>query len=141
MTDYMDPNFLSTFAPPVPQPLGYHVVVKPKPATETKGMIALATRTKQAEMNVRTIGQILAIGGLAWKAEMRNSGLNFQSDPVMRDMKVGDWVVYRAHAGQRLKFTDEDTADEVIPFLLIMQDTDVIAKITEEQAGQLFDWV
>lgn len=128
---------------PVPKPLGYHVVVKPKPPKEQKGMIALAKRTKQAEMNVRTIGQLVAIGDLAWKANMVNSGLDFRRCDVMRSMDVGDWVIYRAHAGQRLKFTDQDPddSDEVMPFLLIMQDTDIVAKITEEQSNVFFDWV
>lgn len=135
-------SFLQTFAEPVPQPLGYHIVVRPRPPKEAKGSILLSVKSKQAELMSRTIGQVVAKGELAWKAKMSGSGLDFQSDPVMQGIAVGDWVIYRQHAGQRLRFTDEDPdGDEVVPFLLIMNDTDVLAKITEEQSNQFYDWL
>jgi co-chaperonin GroES (HSP10) len=145
-TDPSKIDFLSAFAEPIPAPLTYHVVVRPKPPRDKKGLIALAARTKRAELETRTIGQLVAVGDLAFKASMRNSGINFQEDNTAQSLKVGDWVVYRSHAGQRVKIAndeylnDEDTSDTV-PFLVIMPDTDILAKLTAEQADRLYDWV
>lgn len=131
---------------PVPEPLGYRIVVRPKPAGDKRGSLFLAQRTKNAEMAVRTIGQIVAIGAQAWKA--KTEALNFQDDPVASSMKVGDWVVYQHHSGQKLRLRPESGRpvlldDDEAPdsFLLLMSDTDILARLTEEQTEQFTDWL
>ena len=138
-----EPEFMRTFAEPIPQPLGYHVVIRPKPAQEQKGSILLAGTSMKAEMASRTVGQIVAKGYHAWLARFASTGIDYQDDPVVRGIKVGDWVIYRQHAGQRIKFTDEDPeeSDRPVPYLLIMSDTDILAKLTPEQAEQAYDWI
>jgi co-chaperonin GroES (HSP10) len=74
---------------------------------------------------------------------MASSGISFGDDPNMQDLSVGDWVIYRQHAGQKIKFTDEDPDESEGPvaYLLIMNDTDVLAKLSETQAEQAYDWI
>lgn len=138
---------LEAFAPPeppIPVPFTYHVIVRPKPPKNmTTGGIALAKRTQNAERAVRTIGQVVAIGALAWKA--RTDGLNFAECPAAQDIGVGDWVCYKQHSGQKLRLRDQDASagidDAGDDYLLIMADTDVLAKLSPGQQDQFFDWV
>ena len=140
---------LPTFdAPPVyntptPNPLGYQVVVKPRPPKTQRGRIAMAKRSQEAEQMLETIGQLLAVGSLAWGA---GGGLDLSADT--NKPKVGDWVVFRQHAGQkmRLRKAYQDEADPdgayVSEFILVMLDTDVLAQFaTLEEAEKFYAWI
>lgn len=127
----------------VPEPLGYRVIVRPKPAAKQVGLIALAARTKNADLATRTIGQVLKIGPLAWTATFE--GMDYRSDATAHSIKPGDWVIFRQGCAQKIKigrreaeFPDDEPEDQ---FLLLMSDTDIFAKLTPEQAGAFFDWV
>lgn len=127
----------------IPRPLGFRVIVKPKPAADCIGMIALASRTKNADLASRTIGQLVAIGPLAWKAKL--DGLDLSEDTTAQRLKVGDWVIFRQHSGQKIKLAAQaeafDGDEKTEQFLLLMTDTDILAALTEEQVEELYDWV
>lgn len=127
----------------IPDPLSYRVIVRPKPSADKIGMIALAARTKNADSMTRTIGQLVKIGPLAWKANM--DGLDHTKDETAQSLKVGDWVIYRQHGAQKIKMAPDpgvfDGDEETEKFLLLMSDTDILAKLTPEQADKLYDWV
>lgn len=130
---------------PVPDVLSYHVIVRPKPAqTKSAGGLIMAKTTKRAELAVRTVGQLMAVGALAWKA--RTPDLDFSMDPVASTVKVGDWVVFRQHAGQKLRLRRRH--DDAVPvedddeYLLWMADTDILGRFTDQaQAERFYDWV
>ncbi len=126
----------------IPQPIGYRIVVRPKPPKDKLGLIELAARTKNADLAVRTIGQIVAVGALAFRT--KTEGVDWTADGVAQSLKAGDWVVYTHHSGQKLQFSSGATdfsGERVERFLLVMNDTDVIAKLTPEQAEKYADWV
>lgn len=80
-----------------PLPLLWRALVVPRrPATVSKGGIALPSLAMDAQRHLEFVGQIVALGELAFKSD------------VFKDMaeipKVGDWVVYGRYAGQPLLF-------------------------------------
>lgn len=139
------PAFLETFAPPVPEPMGFNVIVQPlRPEKERESGLVLANITINADLQTKTVGKIVAKGALAWKA--KTDALDLGSDPVAAGVEVGDLVVFRQHAGQRLKL--RSIRDEKFPgdeeqdsWLLIMQDTDILAKLKPGQESAFYDWL
>lgn len=131
------------FEIPLPDPGTVHVLVRPRPpkATIGDGRLVAANRTKNAERAVRTIGQLVAIGALAWKAPA--GGVDPMKDPVAQSYKVGDWVVYKQHAGQRLRIKQgKEERSEDDQHVLLMTDTDVLARFKSEmEADRYYDWV
>jgi co-chaperonin GroES (HSP10) len=127
----------------IPQPVGYRVVIRPKPAAEKIGTIAIASRTKNTDLAIRTIGQVLKKGQLAFTATL--DGMDLSNDMTARGIKEGDWVIYRANSGQKIKIGRKAGAfpgdDEEDLYLLIMSDTDIFCAITQEQAFAFYDWV
>jgi co-chaperonin GroES (HSP10) len=125
------------FETPTPEAMGYIVSVKPRDPKRQVGLLATAARTQAAEQALETIGQILAIGELAWTKD-------FALD---KRPKVGDWVVYRQHAGQRMKVKsagDEQDPDgsTLVKFILLLQDTDILARFSSlTEANRFFAWI
>ena len=132
-------------APPVryPRPIGYHVVVEPRePPATTAGGIHLPQRTKRANRATDYIGVLRAVGQFAWTAKTPELDWNtLENKP-----QVGDWVIFRQHAGQKLRMRQDqstlvsgDKEDEA--YLLVMADTDIIGSLTAEEAKQFYSWV
>jgi hypothetical protein len=142
-------TFGDDYTPPtptnVPKPVSYHVYVRPKPARQQIGSIALAKRTQNAEMATRTMGQVVGIGDLAWK--LKTPDMDPTQDTVAQSIAVGTWVHYRQHAGQKLKVRkpadatsefDENSND----YILILADTDILGVFEDEaHADSFLDWV
>lgn len=135
----------AVFEIPLPEPTTYHVIVRPRPSSETlgeAGLIVAAKRTKDADLAVRTIGQIMALGALANKIATKD--MDPMQDPVSQALKVGDWVVYAQHAGQKLqlrKNVDSDEAD-ANQFFRILNDTDILARFRyPAEALRFLDWI
>lgn len=129
---------------PLPRALNYTVIIRPKPPVKNFGLIALADRTKRANLATETVGQILALGANTFKLE--SGGVNMKDEPGWP--KIGDWVIYRQNAGQRLRMTSEldrvkaeggSASDEV--HLLIMTDSDVLCTIPEAEVYDYYSWV
>lgn len=128
-----------------PAPSTYHIYVEPRPPRTSIGLIATAKRTQAAERATCTVGKIVAVGDLAWK--LKTADMDPAQCTVAQSFKVGDWIHYRQHAGQKLRIhppggpcaaADEDSA----PLILVMSDTDVLGKFEDEaHARQFFDWV
>lgn len=126
----------------IPKPIGYRIIVKPKPASDKIGSLYMAARTKNTDLATRTVGQVVAVGALVFTGVL--DGIDYNKDPVAQALKPGDWVIYRQHGAQKIKigtipgeFGEEDQ-DEC---LLIMSDTDIFAALTPAQAEQIYDWV
>lgn len=81
----------------IPRPDLWRVLVMPlKPKKKTASGIVLPDSAQRNEMHVNYIGQIVAMGPLAYKSEV------FQG--LVDPPKVGDWVAYGQHAGQPMVF-------------------------------------
>lgn len=131
---------------PIPAPLSYMVVIRPRPP-RTKlgtGVLVAATRTQNAERATTTIGQVLALGPLAFRvATSWDPALDYTAQSI----KPGDWVQYRQHAGQKLRIkrdaneaADEDNARD--EWVITLTDTDVLSKFAggEAEARRFYDW-
>lgn len=127
----------AVYVTPTPAPLGYLVAVKPRDPKKQVGVIATAKRSQEAEQALEIIGQILAVGELAWSKD-------FALDVKP---KVGDWVVYRQHAGQRMKIKGTDNEQDpdgstLTKFILLLQDTDILARFDSlTEANKFFVWI
>jgi len=94
-----------------PMPQLWRVLVMPiQPRKMSKGGIALAQATQEAEAHLNYIGKVVAMGPLAGTSE------KFMVDGNRYyDAKVGDWVIYGRYAGQVCWFRD-------VKFLFISDD-------------------
>lgn len=138
-----------TFATPVgtatvppPRPVTYQIVVEPrKPKAASVGGIVFAKRTRQADQAMQSIAKIVAIGPLAWTKE---SNLFLPDD---QRPKVGDWIVFRQHAGQPVRIAKKGGNeyafdDQLEEFYKILLDTDVLGQFeSEEHANKFYGWV
>jgi hypothetical protein len=136
----------SVFEVDVPAPATFYVIVRPKPPKKQIGSIITAKRTQNAELATRTVGQIVAMGALAWKSGTPD--MDPQRDPVAQSIQVGTWVQYRQHAGQKLKIRKDHEAElggvdeQLDDFLITLADTDVLAVFRDEaHAERFYDWV
>lgn len=135
-------------APPikfkVPAPVSYHLYVRPKPPRVNIGMLALPKRTQNAELAMRTIGQVIALGAAAYRA--RIGYFDPTLDPIGQSIKEGTWVHYRQHAGQKIKVRGESDAtsefdEDSTNYILALADTDILGVFDDEaHADAYFDW-
>lgn len=129
-----------------PMPPTFYLVVRPKPPKKQIGSIVTAKRTQNAELATRTVGQVIAIGALAFKAGTPD--MDPTKDPVAQGVRVGTWVQYRQHGGQKLKIRkdfDRETPDvdeQLDEHIITISDSDVIGVFRDEaHAERFYDWV
>lgn len=129
-----------------PEPATFYIIVRPKPPKQQIGSILTAKRTRNAELAVCTVGQIVAMGSLAFKAGTPD--MDPTKDPVAQKIKVGTWVQFRQHGGQKLKIRKEHDNDlggldeQLDEHLITMSDSDVLAVFRDEaHAERYYDWV
>jgi len=81
----------------LPELPGYHILVRPVSIkSETKGGIILPDSTKEDMAYLTTVGQVVAVGDLAYH-DMEK----FQKGAWC---EVDDYVCYGKHAGQKIKY-------------------------------------
>tara|TARA_B100001094_G_scaffold142606_1_gene138175 strand:+ start:212 stop:637 length:426 start_codon:yes stop_codon:yes gene_type:complete len=81
----------------LPELPGYHVLIRPVSIKEkTKGGILLPNSTKEDMAYLTTVGEVVALGDLAY-----NDKDKFPKGPWC---SVGDFVCYGKHAGQKIKY-------------------------------------
>lgn len=96
-----------------PSPQLWRLLVAPvRPRRETKGGIILADETLDAQDILTYIGRVVALGPLVGKKPEWPEG--------SYDIKVGDWVVFGRHGGQRFEFKGVK--------LLLIDDDAIMAK-------------
>lgn len=146
MTKTAYPAFDAPAPPPpvsLPHAVGYHVIVEPRePESASDGGILLSNKTKRANRATDYIGVLKGVGEFAWKAKTPE----IDWGTLERKPQIGDWVVFKLHAGQKLRLRRSqaelvagDIEDEA--YLLMMFDTDIIGILTPEQAKQFYSWV
>ena len=118
-------------------PVGFYVILKPKPPRKKIGLLETATRTQKAQMAVLTQGQIVAIGALAWN---KTGDVDYTQDPIAHGFKIGDWVKFRKNSGQREYYGDMGAEDAIDNFLITVADSDILAKIPNKDVGKFYDW-
>lgn len=80
-----------------PRPLLWRVLIVPRrPKTKTKSGLLIAQAAQDAEKHLNYVGQIVAMGSLAFKSDL------------FKDMGdtpgPGDWVIYGRYAGQPMLY-------------------------------------
>lgn len=101
------------------QPLTWFLLVQPLAAPRKIGEFFMPDQFVSAQEYLTTVAEIIAMGPACFKGTTK-SGVSLTSV----DFKVGDWLIYPKHVGQELKLATKQR-------VLIIQDTDVIAKVTD----------
>ena len=103
----------------LPEPQGYKIlVVMPQADEKTEGGIVKASQTIKDEEVSNICGYVLKLGPDCYKDERR-----FPSGPWC---KQGDWVVFRAYSGTRMKMYGKE-------FRIINDDT--VEAVVEDPTG------
>ena len=98
----------------LPELPGYHILIRPVSIKQTtKGGIFLQDSTREDMAYLTTVGQVVAIGDLAYH-DMEK----FQKGPWCQ---LNDYVCYGKHAGQKIKYKG-------VKFILLYDDQ-IIMKV------------
>lgn len=121
------------------QPNLFYVLIRPRRAPKRKGMILLPEDTREADEATNTVGEVIALGDLAYKT--KPAGLDYALDT--NAPKVGDWVRYTKHAGQPFKVRNPDATgeDDQSERYVIVSDTDILGVIPASEVGNHVGWV
>lgn len=107
----------------IPRPQLWRMLVAPvQPKKKSAGGIIIVDETQDAEEVLAFIGKVLAVGPLVGKKPEWPEGCY--------DVKVGDWVVFGRHAGQRFKFKGVN--------LLMIDDDSVIGKCDGPEGFRIY---
>ena len=107
----------------LPQPLFWRVLVRPKIAREmSKGGIALASSVVDAEDTLNYLGQVIAMGALAYTHERLRGEHNRP--------EVGDWVAYGRYSGQVTWFKGVR--------LLVVNDDEILLKVPNPETIKIY---
>lgn len=88
-------------SPQLPDPKGYRLLIAlPDVAEVTEGGIIKPHETRQFEEVASVVGFVLRVGPDAYKDEVR-----FPNGPYCKE---GDWVIFRAFSGTRLKIRGKE---------------------------------
>lgn len=100
-----------------------------RPKTESKGGIAFADSTQEAQNVFQSIGKVIYVGPLAYKGTT-NSGLSMADGRVP---KVGEYWAYPRHAGQpyplRARYEGGIKAIQ-----LVLKDTELLGFVPDPDA-------
>ena len=103
----------------LPDPMGYKLLVAmPQAEEKTEGGIVKATQTIKDEEVSNICGYVLKMGPDCYKDDKRF--------PSGAWCKIGDWVVFRAYSGTRMKMYGQE-------FRLINDDT--VEAVVEDPTG------
>lgn len=92
----------------LPQPAGYRLLIAIRKKEEKIGNIIIPEQLRSREESASIYGCVIEMGPLAYSDPDK-----FPSGPWC---EVGDWVIFRAYSGTRLKIGDQE-------FRLINDDT------------------
>ena len=98
----------------IPNPVGYRLLVRPwSGQKKTDGGIILSDQTKETIEMTTVVGLVIKMGDLCYKDKDR-----FPNGPWCKE---GDWVIFRAYSGTRMKMygkefrlINDDTVEAVV---------------------------
>lgn len=107
-------NSSTNFASQLPEPKGYKILIAlPEVQETTEGGIIKSSSTQKEESISTVVGWVMSMGSDAYANYAR-----FPSGPYC---EVGDWVVFRAFSGTRIKIhgkefrlINDDTVEAVV---------------------------
>jgi co-chaperonin GroES (HSP10) len=106
-----------------PEPILWRILIAPRiPKKVSKGGIVIPVEAQDAQQHLNYVGQIVAMGELAWKSE-RFEG---QQNPP----KVGDFVVYGRYAGQKLDHRGFK--------FLIVNDDEILGRVRDPESLTIY---
>lgn len=120
-----------TFTPPesevvpyVPQVLLWRILVEPyEVPRETASGIQLPSETIDHSRTLATMGKLVGVGDLAFQSAKHAGETNWP--------KLGDWVLFGTHAGQKIKTRDGRT-------LIIMNDDNLLGTVEDPGAYESY---
>lgn len=112
--DNIDKSNEERVASSMPEPKGYRILIAlPDVQKKTDGGILLAEKFEEAKTSASVVGFVLKMGSLAYRDEGKF--------PDGAWCKEGDWVLFRAYSGTRIKvhgkefrIINDDTVEAVV---------------------------
>lgn len=97
----------------LPKPAGYRLLIEIPKKEEKVGSIIIPDNTRDREQTASIVGRVLSMGDDAY--------VDPDKYPTGPWCKVGDWVVFRAYSGTRIKIDgneyrliNDDTVEGVV---------------------------
>lgn len=139
VVDYkLDPNDLP-FIPGL-----WNIVIEPlAPKKVSAGGIQLANETQEAQEILTAMGQIIAVGPLAFsgKTETGMDTSQCVCDPetqALRSYRVGDWVAYMRYTGHTMTLARELTKSERPKSLIILTVSELLGLVKRPRDFQIY---
>lgn len=112
----------------LPEPTLWRVLIMPvQPRRKSKGGIILVDATQDSEAHLTYLGKIVALGPIAGKKDEFRDALSKTPEVYHWDFKVGDWVMFGRHGGQRIEFKGVK--------LVMIADDEIMAKLPNGPEG------
>lgn len=139
VSDYkLDPSDLP-FVPGL-----WNIVIEPlAPKKVSSGGIELPNETQEAQEILTAIGQIIAVGPLAFEG-MTESGMDTSKcvyDPETKDVRayqVGDWVGYMRYTGHQMTLSRDLTKSQRPKSLLILTVSELLGLVKRPRDFQIY---
>jgi len=121
-----------------PVPVGYRILIEMLPIEEmTKSGLILSAQTVEAKEHVRAVGQVVAMGPLAYR---HNKFMDPNVAPGFGRpepwCKVGDWVLFNAYAGDSRDVENSDGRG--FTTFKIINDDEVMATVPDPTAVRTY---
>ena len=109
------------------KPLFYSMIVEPlPPKQQSAGGLIIAEQAQEVEAIQNTVGIVLAIGSLAFKAKTAG-GLDFSEEAIK--IKEGDYVLFQRYTGQKVKIKHPGTNEDRT--IIILSDSELMGVVTD----------
>lgn len=108
-------------------PLFWQILVEPLlPKKRTGSGIHIPDEAQEVEKIQNTVGRVLRLGTLAFKAKAA-SGLDLSQDEKARTLQAGDYVLFARYTGQtvNLKTSGDDRV------VILLSDSELLAVISD----------
>lgn len=102
----------------------WRILVEPKrPKEKSEGGILLAPTTMDAEEAFTCVARVVHVGSQAYQSKPQ-PGIDFALEP--HKAKVGSWVLFARHSGQRVKMVDGRE-------YRFLNDTDILGVVSDPE--------
>lgn len=109
----------------------WFLIVEPREPAVKVGSLYLGNETRDVEKVKTTVGRVLDIGPTFGKGRS-GSGVALDDDEKLKNLKVGDHVLYARYTGQAVKFViNEDDDISKAREVVILSDSELLCAVSD----------